>query len=142
MSLLTCQTQSRGSRRCCPRSNDNASGIIRGGVRKLDSTIPQNHHQQTCTTPHANRKHARKSWRSDVPIILPGWRHHTGGSQSTPTVHPCLAYQGDSGWLTAPSPLNTPTATTNEPRTLCTRPNSRADSQHFSSFCHLSTMDL
>ena len=34
---------------------------------------------------HAN--HARKSWRSDVPIILPGWERHTGGSWSTPTVH-------------------------------------------------------
>ena len=36
---------------------------------------------------HANR--ARKSWRSDVPIILPGWERHTGGSRSIPTVHPC-----------------------------------------------------
>ena len=35
---------------------------------------------------HANR--ARKSWRSDVPIILPGWERHTGGSRSIPTVHP------------------------------------------------------
>ena len=29
---------------------------------------------------HANR--ARKSWRSDVPTILPGWERHTGGSRS------------------------------------------------------------
>ena len=35
---------------------------------------------------HANR--ARKSWSSDVSIILPGWRRHTGGSRSIPTVHP------------------------------------------------------
>ena len=34
---------------------------------------------------HANR--ARKSWRSDVPIILPGWGRHTGGSQSIPTQY-------------------------------------------------------
>ena len=36
---------------------------------------------------HANR--ARKSWRSGVPIILPGWGRHMGGSRSIPTVHPC-----------------------------------------------------
>ena len=36
---------------------------------------------------HANR--ARKSWRSDVSNILPGWGRHTGGSRSAPTVHPC-----------------------------------------------------
>ena len=26
-----------------------------------------------CAVQHANRKHVRKSWRSDNPIILPGW---------------------------------------------------------------------
>ena len=36
---------------------------------------------------HANR--ARKSWRSDVLIILAGWERLTGGSRSIPTVHPC-----------------------------------------------------
>ena len=31
--------------------------------------------------------------------------HHTGGSSSTPTVHPCLVRQGRCRWLTA---LSTP----------------------------------
>ena len=44
---------------------------------------------------HANR--ARKSWRSDVLIILPGWRRHTGGSRSIPTVHPCGLRSGGCG---------------------------------------------
>ena len=38
---------------------------------------------------HNHANNARKSWRSEVPIILPGWGHHTGGSRSIPTVHPC-----------------------------------------------------
>ena len=46
---------------------------------------------------HANR--ARKSWRSDVSIILPGWRRHTGGSRAIPTVHPCGFRSGGCGWL-------------------------------------------
>ena len=44
---------------------------------------------------HANR--ARKSWRSDVSIILPGQRRHTGGSRSIPTVHPCGLRSGGCG---------------------------------------------
>ena len=40
-----------------------------------------------------------KSWRSDAPIILPGWEHHTGGSRLTPTVHPCPLRRGGCGWL-------------------------------------------
>ena len=44
---------------------------------------------------HANR--ARKSWRSDVPIILPAWERHTGGSRSIPTVHPCGLRSGGCG---------------------------------------------
>ena len=53
---------------------------------ELRTNRPRRHHSflfgcsHLCTTPHANRKHARKSWRSDVPVILPGWGHHTGGS--------------------------------------------------------------
>ena len=35
---------------------------------------------------HENANRARKSWRSDVSIILPGWERHTGGSRSIPTV--------------------------------------------------------
>ena len=40
-----------------------------------------------------------KSWRFDAPIILPGWEHHTGGSRSTPTVHPCPLRRRGCGWL-------------------------------------------
>ena len=35
------------------------------------------------------QRNVSKSWRSDVPVILPGWEHHMGGSRSTPTVHQC-----------------------------------------------------
>ena len=38
---------------------------------------------------HSTSNHANKSWHSHIPIILPGWAHHTGGSRSIPTVHPC-----------------------------------------------------
>ena len=65
-------------------------------------------------TTQADHKRAHKSWRSDVPIILPRWVHHAGGSQSTPTAHPCLACQGGCGLLTEQSPQRTAT-TTNEP---------------------------
>ena len=45
--------------------------------------------QQTTTTRHDNNhstcNNASKSWRSDAPIILPGWEHHTGGSRSLST---------------------------------------------------------
>ena len=37
---------------------------------------------------HNHANHARKSC-SDVPIGLPGWECHTGGSRPIPTVHPC-----------------------------------------------------
>ena len=60
--------------------------------------------QQNTTTRHDNNhstcNNASKSWRSDVPIVLPGWEHHTGGSRSEPTVHPCLVRQGGCGLLT------------------------------------------
>ena len=49
---------------------------------------------------HSTCNNASKSWRSDVPIILPGWEHHNGGSWSKPTVHPCLVRQGGCGLLT------------------------------------------
>ena len=49
---------------------------------------------------HANR--ARKSCRSDVPIILPGWER-----RSTPTVHPCGLRSGGCGQL-KPQALDVP----------------------------------
>ena len=56
-------------------------------------------------SPHVNlttRNHSttRKSWRSDAPIILPGWEYHTGGSRSKPTVHRCRPKTGGCGLLT------------------------------------------
>ena len=41
------------------------------------------------STNHSTITTTTKSWRSDVPIILPGWECHTGGSRSKPTVHRC-----------------------------------------------------
>ena len=86
-------------------------------LRTSDSTTPQNHHRirSPCTRHHARtKKRAHTSWRSDVPIILPGWERYTGGSWSKPTVHLCLACQGGCGLLTEQSPQST-TTTTNEP---------------------------
>ena len=47
-----------------------------------------------------NHSTTRKSWRSDAPIILPGWEYHTGGSRSKPTVHRCRPKTGGCGLLT------------------------------------------
>ena len=60
------------------------------------TTTPPPTDVTTSATPLAKRKHASKNWRSDVPIILPGWGHHTGGPQSTPTVHPGGCWLGSS----------------------------------------------
>ena len=48
----------------------------------------------------SNHSTTRKSWRSDAPIILPGWECHTGGSRSKPTVHRCRPKTGGCGLLT------------------------------------------
>ena len=42
-----------------------------------------NSHAHATITPQTTTQ--AKSWRSDAPIILPGWEHHTGESQSTYT---------------------------------------------------------
>ena len=72
--------------------------------------------QQTTTTRHDSNhstcNNASKSWRSDVPIILLGWEHHTGGSRSKPTVHPCLVLQGGCGLLTQQFSTDAPTSPT------------------------------
>ena len=61
---------------------------------------------------HCTSKHASKSWRSDVPIILPGWEHHTGGSRSKPTVHPCpLRWRGCGLLISTPTHNNEPKKT-------------------------------
>ena len=59
----------------------------------------ERHHKTT--TPPSN--HASISWRSDVHIILPGCGHHTGGSQSVPTVHPMLP-KGRRLWVAQSTP--------------------------------------
>ena len=48
----------------------------------------------------SNHSTTSKSWRSDAPIILPGWECHTGGSRSKPTVHRCRPKTGGCGLLT------------------------------------------
>ena len=58
----------------------------------------------------SNHSTTRKSWRSDAPIILPGWEYHTGGSRSKPTVHRCRPKTGGCGLLTRTQ--NEPTKTT------------------------------
>ena len=55
-----------------------------GGQTVVHNKLPQPRHDNN----HSTCNKASKSWRSDVPIILPGWAHHTGGSRSKPTVHP------------------------------------------------------
>ena len=58
---------------------------------------------------HSHANHPRKSWRSDVPIILPGWGHHSPGQYPQYT-------RADSGPEAAgssihkhyTSPINTP----------------------------------
>ena len=57
----------------------------------FNSTSPQNRPRVRL---HQQHQHVRKSWRSGTSTTLPGWRYHTGGSRSIPTVHPCLVRQG------------------------------------------------
>ena len=47
----------------------------------------------TFQTVHVTHHNKHTSWRSDVP------EHPTGGSRSTPTVHPCWLRSGGRGWL-------------------------------------------
>ena len=60
----------------------------------------------------SNHSTTRKSWRSDTPIILPGWECHTGGSRSKPTVHRCRPKTGGCGLLTRTQ--DEPTKTTKQ----------------------------
>ena len=56
---------------------------------------------QDTTRSHStsSNPHVHKSWRSDAPIILPGWECHNGGSRSKPTVHWCRPKTGGCGLL-------------------------------------------
>ena len=73
------------------RSRRSAGRHTKLTVRQPPSCTSDSNHLHN----HANR--ARKSWRSDVSIILPGSRRHTGGSRSTPTIHPCGLRSGGCG---------------------------------------------
>ena len=69
-----------------------------------------NYHNQSRQQqpPHKQtRKHELALWWLTT---LPGWRYHTGGSWSKPTVHPCALRWGGCGLLTS-----TPTHN-NEPK--------------------------
>ena len=105
-SYVTEQQQQHGRPTPSPRSRSR-----RGAGRHTTLTVKQ---PPPCTSDsnhlhnHANR--ARKSWRSDVASILPGWRRHTGGSRSIPTVHPAdlgLEAVGCSVHKHYTSPINT-----------------------------------
>ena len=54
-------------------------------------------HTSDCDHLHNHANRARKSWRSDVPIILPRLGRHSGGSRSIPTAHPCGLRSGGCG---------------------------------------------
>ena len=70
----------------------------------------------------SNHSTTRKSWRSDAPIILPGWECHTGGSRSKPTVHRCRPKTGGCGLLTRTQdePTKNNMLSTVSNRKLCT----------------------
>ena len=56
-----------------------------------------------CDLSHDSHKHkqSRSARAGALMAHHPAWvAHLTGGSRSTPTVHPCLVRQGGCGWLT------------------------------------------
>ena len=74
-----------------------------GNLSEVSEVSQHIHHKTTVNrrdyvgSATRDRKHARKSLRSGTSSTLPEWRNHTGGSQSIPTVHPCLACQRSCG---------------------------------------------
>ena len=73
--------------------------------RSGDISVSETVEISSFSSPHvnmsiSNHSTTRKSWRSDAPIILPGWECHTGGSRSKPTVHRCRPKTGGCGLLT------------------------------------------
>ena len=95
MSLLTRQTQSRGSRRCCPEiDRDRTTTQATTFEEECGNQTALHHRTTTIRCNHVynyttKRSHVRKSYRSGTSTTLPGWRYHTGGSRSLPTEHPC-----------------------------------------------------
>ena len=90
-----------------------------------DSMTPQCLLEATCPRAQSySTKHAHKSWRSDVPIFLPGLGRHTGGSPSKPTVHPCSFRGGGCGLLTStPAHNNDPQYDQQSTRSTINEPN-------------------
>ena len=88
---------------CCPEVDRDRTTTQAASFEEECGCSTALHHEtittdvSTCAVLNARTNHAHKSWRTDVPIILPGWRRLTGGSQSIPTVHPCLVHQEGSG---------------------------------------------
>ena len=64
-----------------------------------------NHHRTrpTATTCTATQTARESAGALTFPSSLPGWERHTGGSRSTPTVHPCGLRSGGCGWLSPPT---------------------------------------
>ena len=79
-----------------------------GNVRADTTLTVKRPPPHTCDSNHLHNhgNRARKSWRSNVPIILPGWRRHTGGSRSIPTLHPCPPRWRGCGLLTNTTTIN------------------------------------
>ena len=75
------------------RDRPTLTASVEEGVRYTSLTTTISHDNNN----HRTSKHASKSWRSDG---LPGWEHHTGGSRSKPTVHPCPHRWGGCGLFT------------------------------------------
>ena len=102
----------RGSRTVVP-VHDHLQLVVPGPAPAGVVVLAHNIRCQIClsveisslSSPHvnmsiSNHSTTRKSWRSDAPIILPGWECHTGGSRSKPTVHRCRPKTGGCGLLT------------------------------------------
>ena len=96
----TCNTSSTRLRSEVVRDR---TTVVRGGVRKSDSTTPQLHDQQTC--PHAQSYTQAPTTRTrggalTFPSSCLDVEDHTGGSRSIPTEHPCCLWGGGCGLLT------------------------------------------
>ena len=63
------------------------------------------HHTSHVNMSTRNHSTTTKSWRSDAPIILPGWECHTGGSWSKPTAHQC-SQSGRRLWVAHHKPAS------------------------------------
>ena len=67
------------------------------GIERISAAYGKVYNETTDGQTHDKRslvltaRHSTStSWRSDAPIILPGWEYHTRGSRLTSTVPECL----------------------------------------------------